>query len=146
MPNLGGRVRGCYRCAYVWRLRGAGEPRVCARCKSDLWDVPLLHRIRVGAGPGIESILAPHREEILRLAELHHFSHVRVFGSLRRRQATRTSDVDLLVAPGPSVSLLDRIGLQQDLQDLLGRPVDVVEDDAVHWLFRPQVLFEAVAL
>jgi uncharacterized protein len=69
-----------------------------------------------------------------------------VFGSVRRGEATKDSDIDLLVAPGPDASLLDRAALGCDLEELLGRKVDVVTDGGLHWLIRPQVLFEAAAL
>lgn len=146
MPILGGGLRGCYRCAAVWRRRGSREPAVCPRCKSRRWDVPKLERISTGHGQGIEDILGPKREEALRLAREHGFGHVRVFGSVRRSEATRWSDVDLLVAGGPHTSILDVIDLELDLEALLGRRVDVGSDESLHWLIRPQVLFEAVTL
>jgi hypothetical protein len=43
-------------------------------------------------------------------------------------------------------SLLDHIALMQDLEDLLGCKVDVVEEDALPQLIRRRVLSEAVAL
>ena len=53
-------------------------------------------------------------------------SRVRVFGSLARGDAGPSSDVDLLVDFGAEASLLDQIGLSQDLETLLGVPVDVI--------------------
>jgi predicted nucleotidyltransferase len=41
---------------------------------------------------------------------------------------------------------LDRAALAADLEKILGRRVDVVPEEALHWLVRPQVLFEAVPL
>ena len=37
-------------------------------------------------------------------------------------------------------------GLLMDLQDLLGRKVDIVEPDALHWYIRDKILEEAVPL
>jgi uncharacterized protein len=91
-------------------------------------------------------VLAPHREAVIDLARRHGFDHVRVFGSVRRGEATKRSDVDLLVARRQGTSLLDRAALEIDLEGLLGRKVDVVTDEGLHWLIRPQVLFEAVPL
>ncbi len=45
---------------------------------------------------GIEE-LKTKRDDILRLAQLHGASHVRVFGSVAREEATEDSDVDFLV-------------------------------------------------
>jgi predicted nucleotidyltransferase len=74
------------------------------------------------------------------------FRHVRVFGSVRRSQATPTSDVDLLVDREPGTSLLERAALGLELERLLRRKVDVVPEESLHWLLRPQVLFEAEPL
>jgi uncharacterized protein len=83
---------------------------------------------------------------VLEAARRRGFDHVRVFGSVRRSEANARSDVDLLVNRQPKTSLLDRAALVDDLERLLGRPVDIVPDASLHWLVRPQVLFEAVPL
>jgi uncharacterized protein len=146
MAILAGGLRGCYRCAHVWRPTGRATPRICPRCKSRLWDVPVLRAIRSGTGLGIAQILSPRRDAILRAAHLHGFRHVRVFGSVRRSEATGRSDVDLLVDRDEEASLLDRAALAAELEDLLRRRVDIVPEESLHWLARPQVLFEATPL
>lgn len=146
MAMLPSGLRGCYRCAYVWRPARPEEPRICPRCKSRMWNVPLLHGISRGRGQGVEQVLAPHRSRILSAARRRGFGHVRVFGSVRRSEATRSSDVDLLVDREPGASLLDRAALTEELEQILHRKVDVVPEEALHWLVRPQVLFEAIPL
>jgi predicted nucleotidyltransferase len=71
---------------------------------------------------------------------------VRVFGSLARGEAGPESDLDLLITLDPERSLLDLIALQQSLEDLLGRKVDVVTEASVSPHIRPQLLRDAVAL
>ena len=63
-----------------------------------------------------------------------------------RGEAGAKSDVDLLVKLEPGRSLLDVIAIKQDLEDLLGREVDVVTEDAVSTYIREQVLKEAINL
>jgi hypothetical protein len=46
----------------------------------------------------------------------------------------------------PDRSLLDHVALWQDLEDLLGRKVDLVSEKALHRLMRDQILREAVPL
>lgn len=87
-----------------------------------------------------------YRQKILQLAEAHGARHVRVFGSVVRGEASATSDLDLLVQFDPDRSLLDHIALKQDLEDLLGCRVDVVEDEALHRSLRNRILAEAVDL
>ena len=71
-------------------------------------------------GLGIAEVLGDKREEILAIAAHHGASNVRIFGSVARGKARHDSDVDFLVEIEAGRSLLDRIGLIQDLEDLLG--------------------------
>ena len=48
--------------------------------------------------------------------------------------------------PVPARHLLDHVALTQDLEDLLGRRVEVVTRSALHWYIRDRVLAEAVPL
>lgn len=146
MAELSDGLLGCYRCAYVWRSTGRHPPRICPRCKSRSWDTPKLRPISRGTGLGIREILLPRREDVWQAARRWGFDHVRVFGSVRRSEGTAKSDVDLLVDRQPGTSLLERAALVDDLERMLGRRVDVVPEEALHWLVRPQVLFEARAL
>ena len=86
------------------------------------------------------------REQIHQLAHRHGAHHLRVFGSLARGECSQASDVDLLVRMDADRSLLDRIALQQDLQDLLGVEVDVVNEKSLHPLVREQVRHDLVEL
>ncbi|NCO34602.1 MAG: nucleotidyltransferase [Armatimonadetes bacterium CG2_30_59_28] len=90
--------------------------------------------------------LQNHREEILRLAAKHGAYNVRVFGSLATGREGPDSDVDLLVDLEPERSLFDLGGLLMDLQNLLGRKVDVLTEKGLHWYIRDRVLAEAQSL
>ncbi len=94
----------------------------------------------------IDVLLKERRADILRLAAQHGATRVRLFGSVRRGEAGPGSDVDFLVEMAPDRSLLDRIALIQDLEDLLGCPVDVVTDTTLHHAIRNAVLRQAVPL
>jgi predicted nucleotidyltransferase len=90
--------------------------------------------------------LNKHRAAILRIAAEHGARNVRVFGSVARGTASSTSDLDLLVAMEPGRSLLDLVALNQDLEDALGRPVDVVTEGGLSPYLRDRILAEAIAL
>ncbi|MEM6835546.1 MAG: nucleotidyltransferase family protein [Cyanobacteria bacterium P01_C01_bin.120] len=90
--------------------------------------------------------LQSQKKQILEIADHYGASNIRVFGSVARGEAHADSDIDLLVDLEPGRSLLDHIGLMQDLADLLGRSVDVVETDTLHEVIRDQVLEDAIAL
>ena len=71
-------------------------------------------------------VLKARRGEILVAARRRRASRVRVFGSVARGDAGPDSDVDFLVDFDEDASLLDQVGLIQDLHELLGVGVDVV--------------------
>ena len=95
---------------------------------------------------GIDELLRVKREEILRIAAQHGARNVRIFGSVARGQAGQKSDVDFLVQMEEGRSLLDHVALMQDLEDLLGKKVDIVTESGLHWYIRDRVLAEAVPL
>ena len=70
--------------------------------------------------------LRDQREAILAAARHRRATRVRVFGSVARGEAGRSSDIDLLVDFDAKASLLDQVGLIQDLESLLGVSVDVI--------------------
>jgi predicted nucleotidyltransferase len=86
------------------------------------------------------------RTEILRRATEHGARNVRVFGSTARGDREPNGDVDLLVEMEPGRSLLDLVGLSQDLEELLGTQVDMLSDGGVSPHLRERIYAEAVAL
>lgn len=93
--------------------------------------------------------LGPLRErriEILRCASEHGARNVRVFGSIARGEARPNSDIDLLVEMEPGRSLLDLVGLWQDLEDLLGSHVDVLSDGGISPHLRERIYADAITL
>jgi predicted nucleotidyltransferase len=52
----------------------------------------------------------------------------------------------LLVDLEPGFTLIDLGGLLMDLQDLLGRRVEIVTPNGLHWFIRDRVMQEAVPL
>jgi predicted nucleotidyltransferase len=95
---------------------------------------------------GIDELLSAKRKEILDIAARHGARSIRVFGSVARGEAADGSDIDFLVEPGPNTSPWFPTGLVLDLEELLGRRVDVVTDNGLYWLLRRRILKEAVPL
>jgi predicted nucleotidyltransferase len=82
-------------------------------------------------------------EEMRRIAKIHGARRLRVFGSYASGVAYGSSDLDLLVDLEPGRSLLDLVGLKQDLEALLGRKVDVVEEEGLSPYLKERILQEA---
>ena len=64
--------------------------------------------------------LTAHRDELRRLVSHYGLSRPRIFGSVASGTDTAGSDLDLLVEPGQSTSLLTIAGLKIDAELLLG--------------------------
>ena len=93
-----------------------------------------------------KELLQEKRIEILKIAAQYGGSNVRIFGSVARGEATADSDIDFLMDIQAGRSLLNRIALIQDLEDLLGCKVDVAKPEILHESIREQVLKEAIHL
>jgi hypothetical protein len=94
----------------------------------------------------IDRILVEKREDILRIAAKHGVSRIRVFGSAARGESRPESDLDLLVeVTGPTTPWFPG-GLVAELEEFLGRRVDIVEPDGIRESFRRQILQDAVPL
>ena len=74
----------------------------------------------------LKAVVAAHRDEILAAARRHRGRRIRIFGSLARGTHNVRSDIDFLVDFESGSSLFDLMHLTEELQMLLGRPVDVV--------------------
>ncbi|HNQ24986.1 MAG TPA: nucleotidyltransferase family protein [Phycisphaerae bacterium] len=90
--------------------------------------------------------LAAKRDAILTIAARYGAANVRIFGSAAAGTSHPGSDIDLLVELGPERTLLDHVALWQDLEDLLGCPVDVVVEGGISPHLRDRILAEAVPL
>jgi uncharacterized protein len=148
MPDLGNGLFGCYRCGNVWRFRRS-PVAACPRCRSKLWNMPTPHlsiRPRGRHGRGIAEVIGHHRRALISLLRQHGALSIRVFGSVARGEAGPRSDVDLLVEFREPLGLLRRAAVREEAEALLGRRVELVSEETLHWLIRPQVLSEATAL
>jgi len=94
----------------------------------------------------LNGLLGGKREEILRLAAKHGASNIRIFGSLARGDARPDSDVDILVDMEAGKSLFDLGDLLMELQQLLGRKVDVTTEKGLRRRIRGRVIKEALPL
>jgi hypothetical protein len=86
----------------------------------------------------------PNHELIRQVAERHGAHSVRVFGSFARGDARPDSDLDLLVEAGPETTPWFPGGIVADLEEALGRRVDVVTLNGLSPELRDRVLKESV--
>jgi hypothetical protein len=85
-------------------------------------------------------------EEVKKLAipilKAHKIKKAAVFGSFARGDFDDKSDVDILIEPPEGFSLFDLAGLHLDLEDTLGRKVDVVIYNSINPLIKGRVMKE----
>ena len=84
-----------------------------------------------------------NREFIREAAARRKTTNPRIFGSVLHGTDHEGSDVDILVDALPGASLFDLGGLQSELEDKLGVPVDVVTSGGLHRFIKDRVLAEA---
>lgn len=73
-------------------------------------------------------------------------THAGIFGSFARGEADETSDVDLLVEVPRGTTLLDMAGLGIELEEALGRSVDLVTYESIHPRMRERILRDEVGI
>ena len=88
-------------------------------------------------------ILEAKRGAIREAASRFRTANLRVFGSVLHGDDREGSDLDLLVDVLPGTTLFDLGGLQDELQELLGVPVDLLTPGDLPSRFRDQVIAEA---
>jgi predicted nucleotidyltransferase len=113
-------------------LSGVRQPNLAAYENGRRVPSPsMLQRLLISARPRPSIVLDAHREQVRQLARHHRAANIRVFGSAARGDDRPDSDLDFLVTFDEQASLLDQAALRDDLEDLLGIPVEVVSDRAL---------------
>ena len=85
-------------------------------------------------------LLAEHKTEIAEFG----VKSLALFGSVARDEAAADSDVDILVEFGAPVGMFKFLEVQEFLERVLGRPVDLVMPDAIKPRLRDRILGEAI--
>jgi hypothetical protein len=91
----------------------------------------------------IKGIIRQHRDV---LAEKYGVIVVGIFGSYVRGEQQRRSDIDLLVDILRPISLLEIIGAELYLSEILGEKVDLLPKRNVREELRESILEEAISI
>lgn len=94
----------------------------------------------------MRQLIQAKREDILSVAAKHGAHNIRLFGSTARGEDTPESDVDILVDTDATTSSWFPAGLILDLQQILGRRVEIVTEKGLNPYLRESVLTEAIPL
>ncbi len=78
------------------------------------------------------------------LKKQYHVRRFGVFGSVARGEQKKSSDIDVLVEFSEPIGLFQFVDLENKLQTLLGRPVDLVTKKALKPFIKNDVLREVL--
>ncbi len=85
-------------------------------------------------------------EKILPILREYNVKKAGLFGSYVRGELKEGSDIDILVEIGEDISLLDFVGLKLEIEEALGRNVDLVEYCTIKPMLRERILQEQVVV
>lgn len=70
-----------------------------------------------------------------------------IFGSYARGEQTKDSDIDILIEiRGRKFSLLDLIGLEMELNEILKKKIDLLTYKSINHLLRKRILNEEIRI
>lgn len=91
---------------------------------------------------GIEII----KKKVLPILKRHKTKRAGLFGSVTQGNFKRSSDIDILVDLPRSLNLLDVVGIQQEIEDVIGRKVDLVQYDAIKPFLKNYILSQEIRI
>jgi predicted nucleotidyltransferase len=122
---------------FLPEMKGSKSPKsFCSRGGGD----------RIAEGMDFADFLVAKKDEILSVAARHGARNVRIFGSVARGEPSAESDLDLLVDMAPDRSVIELHHIACELEQLLGRKVDVATEAILRPRVRQRVLEEAIPL
>ncbi len=86
------------------------------------------------------------KQKILPILRHHQVKRAGLFGSLVRGEMKEDSDIDILVEIDKNISLLDFIGIKQEIEDSLEQRVDLVEYDTIKPIIKDAILREQLVI
>lgn len=86
------------------------------------------------------------REKIIEILKQYGIKRISVFGSYARGDATTESDIDLIVEFPESTSLLDHVGMEIELSELLNKKIDILSQNGISPYIKEKILEEAIVI
>jgi len=69
--------------------------------------------------------------DLVDILRKHGAKRIEIFGSLARGDATTKSDIDVIVEFKERKSLLELVGIEQELEEKLGKKIDLLTREAI---------------
>ena len=86
------------------------------------------------------------KPKIVRILKKYGVKKAGIFGSYARGEQKKRSDIDILAQIPKSVNLYDFIGIKQDLEEALGKKVDLVTYRSIRPELKQKILSDEVEI
>jgi hypothetical protein len=86
------------------------------------------------------------KSKVIPILKQYDVKKAAIFGSVARGEADANSDIDILVEIENDMSLLDFVGLKIEIEEALGKKVDLVEYSTIKPLIKERILREQVVI
>ena len=86
------------------------------------------------------------KERVIPIFKHYGISKAGIFGSYARGEEKAGSDVDFLIHLGRPIDLIEFIRLKAQLQDILGRRIDLVTDDTIIPYFESDIRKDVITI
>ena len=86
------------------------------------------------------------QQGLIQIALDHNISYLALFGSFARGTGTLDSDVDIAVRFVEPIDLLEFVGIQLEMEALLGRSVDLIPINDVYSFVRESMMQDLIVL
>lgn len=79
-------------------------------------------------------------DRIRQYCKENEITYLGIFGSVARGTSTERSDVDIMIRVGKRIGLFALIGIQIDLEEIIGKKVDLVTEGHLHPMIEENAL------
>jgi predicted nucleotidyltransferase len=86
------------------------------------------------------------KETVIPIFKQYGISQAAVFGGYARGDEHPGSDIDFLIHLGRPIDLIEFIRLKAQLQDALGKRIDLVTDDTIIPYFEPDIKKDLISI
>jgi len=86
------------------------------------------------------------KKKIVKILKKNKVTKAGIFGSYARGEQNENSDIDILVEIKKKISLFDFAGIKIEIEENLGKKVDLVEYIVIKPLIKKQILNEEIRI
>lgn len=89
--------------------------------------------------------LEKFKPKIVKILKKYKIKKAGIFGSFVRNEQKKNSDIDILIEPVKGMGL-EFIGVKLELEDAIGRKIDLITYRGIHPLLKKRILNEEVKI